>query len=211
MDEVKKKEIWNTPIPFKPLKYRRILMWINLLGYTVGWYMCERMYYVNMPIPSEPLWSNPTPLRQSVGDTMAFDRAPRSFKAPKIASSRVVCPVTWPSSSQLTVNAAAERTRSPFFRVHYRIIFFKHTSANILVRKSKCRSFPFIIAVTNTKNSCILDRFQISMFSQFFVQCFYIISKFYNILSKYIFVFWYVDICIYYYIGLLFQGSLYLI
>lgn len=58
-----------------------------------------------------------------------FRSCPRSFKAPKIASSRVACPVTWsarPSSSQLTVNAASERTRSPFSRVHDRVIFFKH-------------------------------------------------------------------------------------
>lgn len=54
-DGVKEKEMWNTPIPFKPLKHRRISMWISLLEYIVGWYMRERMYYVNMPIPSEPL------------------------------------------------------------------------------------------------------------------------------------------------------------
>lgn len=56
-----------------------------------------------------------------------FRSCPQSFKAPKIAPSRVVCPVTWPSSSQLTVNAVSERTRSPFSRVHDHIIFFKHT------------------------------------------------------------------------------------
>lgn len=55
MDEMEEKEMWNTPIPFKPLKHRRISMWISLLEYTVGWYMRQRMYYVNMPIPSKPL------------------------------------------------------------------------------------------------------------------------------------------------------------
>jgi len=50
-----KRKRFGIPIPFKPLKHRRVSMWIGLLEYTVGWYIYGRMYYVNMPIPNEPL------------------------------------------------------------------------------------------------------------------------------------------------------------
>jgi len=72
----------------RDLEYQYRLNLLSIGGYRCGSVYSNipwagtygRMYYVNMPIPNEPLWSNPTPLRQSMGDTMAFDRAPKTSK-----------------------------------------------------------------------------------------------------------------------------------
>lgn len=77
-----KRKRFGIPIPFKPLKHRRISMWISLREYTEGWYMRERMYYVNMPIPSEPLWSNPTPLKAVGGRHDGFRSCPPKLQSP---------------------------------------------------------------------------------------------------------------------------------
>lgn len=127
-------------------------MWISLLEYT--WartcaYVLRKHAYTQQAslIQSDAI--------EAIGGRHdGFRSCPRSFKAPKIAPSRVVCPVTWPSSSQLTVNAASERTRSPFSRVHDRVIFFKHTINEHFDGKLETSLVSVISdVVTNARNS----------------------------------------------------------
>lgn len=110
----------RVPIAFKPLKHRRISMWIRLLEYTGSRYMRERMY-VNMPTLSEaPLWSNPTLLRHPVGDTMAFDL---SMCQPASKTRRSPCQGSYVPSPAFRQPAyrhcrVVEIESQPFSRIH---------------------------------------------------------------------------------------------
>lgn len=103
-------------------------MWIRLLEYTAGRYMHEHVYvcicmYVNMPIPSEPLWSNPTSLKQRAGDMIAFDRA--RFKAPEDRAVEGRMSRHRPSSSWRTINAASKQIFRRFSAYSiFRVTFF---------------------------------------------------------------------------------------
>lgn len=84
----------RVPIAFKPLKHRRISMWIRLLEYTGSRHMHERMY-VNMPTLSEASLIQSDAIEAPGGRHDGFRSidVPACFKDPKIALSRVVCPV----------------------------------------------------------------------------------------------------------------------